>query len=285
VGGYVGNLAGTYFYGENAGRYWGLAGGIIGGVVGYQTAPRVFNALDNITVSTKIAGAAVEGVGNKSVLNAGSKADAIESVDNLPSNIQSKVKNFFKGGSNSYTDFSVEQMGNGNYMAKMTKPGNIPGSKAIYYKEIDPSGNTLRAFKETFDPSGNLVHKRQIGGNMMNTNYLLNFKELQISKKELSDKLGGNLLALKVDKPVTIYAKDVINVLNAFRNNTITIDQLLDWVNTVWFTELFEYEDSECDSIASVLDKLEDLDEDDRELTESDIDDYIIALTNNMEIQ
>jgi len=158
VGGYAGNLAGTYFYGENAGRYWGLAGGIIGGVVGYQTAPRVFNALDNITVSTKIAGAAVEGVGNKSVLNAGSKADAIESVDNLPSNIQSKVKNFFKGGSNSYTDFSVEQMGNGNYMAKMTKPGNIPGSKAIYYKEIDPSGNTLRAFKETFDPSGNLVH-------------------------------------------------------------------------------------------------------------------------------
>jgi len=50
VGGYVGNLAGTYFYGENAGRYWGLAGGIIGGAVGYQTAPRVFNALDNIGV-------------------------------------------------------------------------------------------------------------------------------------------------------------------------------------------------------------------------------------------
>jgi len=59
----VGNLAGTYFYGENAGRYWGLAGGIIGGVVGYQTAPRVFNALDNITMGTKIAGASVEGAG------------------------------------------------------------------------------------------------------------------------------------------------------------------------------------------------------------------------------
>jgi len=64
VGGYVGNLAGTYFYGENAGRYWGLAGGIIGGAIGYQTAPRVFNALDNITVSTKIAGASVEGTGS-----------------------------------------------------------------------------------------------------------------------------------------------------------------------------------------------------------------------------
>jgi len=64
VGGYVGNLAGTYFYGENAGRYWGLAGGIIGGVVGYQTAPRVFNALDNIGVPTlKAVGEVTQGAG------------------------------------------------------------------------------------------------------------------------------------------------------------------------------------------------------------------------------
>ena len=118
----------------------------------------------------------------------------------------------------------------------------------------------------------------------MDTNYLLRFKELQIFKKDLSDELGGDLLALKVDKPVMIYAKDVINVLNAFRSSTITMAQMLDWVNTVWFTDLFDYEESECDSIASVLDKLEDLDEDGRKLTASDIDDYIAALTKNKEI-
>ena len=118
----------------------------------------------------------------------------------------------------------------------------------------------------------------------MHTNYLLKFKELQISKNELSDKLGENLLMLKIDEPIKIYAKDVINLLNAFRNNSITINHLIDWVNTVWFSELFDYEDSECDSIASVLNKLEDLDEDGRELTKLNINDYIIALSNNREI-
>jgi len=106
------------------------------------------------------------GVGNKgtrstqSVLNAGSKADALKAVDDLPSNIQSNVKSFFKGGSNKYTDFTVEKMPNGNYMAKMTKPGDVPGSKAIYYKEISLDGTTIKVYKDTFDPAGNLVHTK-----------------------------------------------------------------------------------------------------------------------------
>ncbi len=99
--------------------------------------------------------------GSKLPKTSRNKADAIKSVGNLPANIQAKAKDFFKGSSNSYTNFSVERMGNGNYMAKMTKPGNVPGSKAIYYKEIDKSGNTVRVFKETYDPSGNLVHLKK----------------------------------------------------------------------------------------------------------------------------
>ncbi|SMC88220.1 hypothetical protein, partial [Papillibacter cinnamivorans] len=101
----------------------------------------------------------IEGAGDaKSILNSGSKTDALKSVEDLPSNIQPKIKSFFKGGSNSYIDFSVEPMENGSYMVKMTKPGNVPGSKASYYKVIDYNGNTIRVYKETYDPAGNLVH-------------------------------------------------------------------------------------------------------------------------------
>jgi hypothetical protein len=110
------------------------------------------------------------------------------------------------------------------------------------------------------------------------------FKNLQISKKELIDKLGGDLHVVKLEKPVTICNTDVIDVLKAIRNDRITLNQLLDWVNTVWFTDLYEYDDEYSDSIASVLDKLEDLDEDDRKLTESDIKKYIDALSNNKEV-
>ena len=53
-----------------------------------------------------------------------------------------------------------EKMPNGNYMAKMTKPGDVPGSKAIYYKEISPDGTTIKVYKDTFDPAGNLVHTK-----------------------------------------------------------------------------------------------------------------------------
>jgi len=105
---------------------------------------------------------AIKGMGSttQSMLKAGSKADALKAVDNLPSNVQSNVKSFFKGGSNKYTDFTVEKMSNGNYMAKMTKPGDVPGSKAIYYKEISHNGTTINVFKDTFDPAGNLVHTK-----------------------------------------------------------------------------------------------------------------------------
>ncbi|SMC88234.1 hypothetical protein [Papillibacter cinnamivorans] len=118
----------------------------------------------------------------------------------------------------------------------------------------------------------------------MVTNYLDMFKNLQISKKELSNKLGGNLHVVKLEKPVTIFNTDVINVLRAIRDGRITLNQLLDWVNTVWFTDLYEYDDEYSDSIASVLDKLEDLDEEYRKLTKSDIEKYINALSENKEV-
>ena len=89
------------------------------------------------------------------------KTNALQSIDNLPVNIQDNIKRFFKGSSNSYTNFSVEFLENGNYMTTMTKPGNVPGSKAIYYKEIGSSGNTIKVFKNTFDPAGNLVHTKK----------------------------------------------------------------------------------------------------------------------------
>ena len=111
--------------------------------------------------SPKIKDTKVKGAGGaKNILKAGSKADAIKSVNNLPSKIQAKVKSFFKGSSNSYTNYSVKAKSDSSYIAEMTKPGNVPGSKAIYYKEIDSMGNTIKVYKKTYDPTGKLVHTK-----------------------------------------------------------------------------------------------------------------------------
>ena len=117
----------------------------------------------------------------------------------------------------------------------------------------------------------------------MEIDHLVNFKNLQISKKELTDKLGENLFAVKINEPIIIYASDVINLLNAYKSGKIKNEVLIDWVNVVWFTELFSYNDTHCDSIASVLNELEELDESGKDLTEGDINLYINALKNNLE--
>ena len=90
-----------------------------------------------------------------------SKSSALSAISSLPKEIQSNAKSFFKGGSNHYNKFSVEKLGDGNYQIKMENPGRVPGSKAIYYKIIDSDGRTIRVYKETYDPSGNLVHRKE----------------------------------------------------------------------------------------------------------------------------
>ena len=114
---------------------------------------------------------------------------------------------------------------------------------------------------------------------------LVAFKDLKISKKDLCDKLGSNLIALSTETPVIVNSFDVINMLNAYKIGKYSVGNILDWVNTIWFTELYAYNDEQSNSIASIMNKLEELDEKGYILSNVDVDRYIIALQNNQEIQ
>jgi hypothetical protein len=96
----------------------------------------------------------------KPLVTANNKGAALQSINELPIELQASVKSFYKRSSNAYKNFSVEKLPNGNYLAQMTKPGNVPGSKAIYYKEIKPDGSSFVS-KRTFDPNGNLIHIKE----------------------------------------------------------------------------------------------------------------------------
>ena len=99
--------------------------------------------------------------GGTSLYSGTSKSSALGSVPSLPKEIQGSAKSFFKGGSNHYDKFSVEKLSDGNYQIKMENPGRVPGSKAVYYKIVDQDGHTVRVYKETYDPNGNLVHVKE----------------------------------------------------------------------------------------------------------------------------
>ena len=62
-----------------------------------------------------------------------------------------------------------------------------------------------------------------------------------------------------------------------------TVLDVVEWVNVVWFTDLFAFSDDEADSIVSVLEVLETMDEEGVAITTDELNNMKIALNANAE--
>ena len=107
----------------------------------------------------------------------------------------------------------------------------------------------------------------------------LNFKK---SKADLVQLFGVDLLNAS-GLTLQVSSKDVITAIDRYLRSEISKNQLVDWVNVLWFTDLFEYCDDEADSIASVMTVLETLDEADVSLLEHDYLEMKKCLYHNRE--
>lgn len=110
---------------------------------------------------------------------------------------------------------------------------------------------------------------------------LLKFKELEINKSELKKEIGEDLYNIDCPNPILVNTQDLSKVIQSYIDEKITLQQLVDWVNVVWFTELFEILEKESDSIMSVLEVLETLDEDNTSVSTQDFSEMLKALSNN----
>ena len=113
--------------------------------------------------------------------------------------------------------------------------------------------------------------------------YLSLYRELKISKSELQQAIGEGLHNVECKKAYSIKRSDVVNAIQLLQNGTIPKDALVEWVNVVWFTELYVFDDEDADSIVSVLEVLETMDEDDVIISENELSEMITALTSNTE--
>lgn len=86
-----------------------------------------------------------------------------------------------------------------------------------------------------------------------------------------------------MQKAYSIKRSDVVNAIQLLQNGTISKDALVEWVNVVWFAELYVFDDEDADSIVSVLDVLETMDEDDVIISENELLEMITAVTSNTE--
>lgn len=60
--------------------------------------------------------------------------------------------------SNSRDNVELHELPNGGVSAQATSPGRVPGSRAVYEKQIDIDGNTIQSTKTTYGPNGSIIH-------------------------------------------------------------------------------------------------------------------------------
>lgn len=94
----------------------------------------------------------------------------------------------------------------------------------------------------------------------MNNKILLEqFRDLIINRDELESRVGQDFLK-EMNNAVVICNQHLVELLEGYINGQVTENRILEWVNTVWFSDAFDYCDEGCDCIASIMNKLEELD-------------------------
>jgi RHS repeat-associated protein len=99
--------------------------------------------------ASRQAAKAAEKAGNKAA------ATAVELTDEQAKNVarfQGKIP------ANAKQSLTVGPLPNGGVVVQATSPGKVPGSSAVYEKQIDAAGQTIGVSKTTYDPAGSIVH-------------------------------------------------------------------------------------------------------------------------------
>ena len=80
-----------------------------------------------------------------------------DKVTDLSTSQKANIKRFEKKTPNAETSI-LHEMPNGGVAVQREVAGNVPGSKAVYEKQIDSGGITTQVTKTTLDPKGVIVH-------------------------------------------------------------------------------------------------------------------------------
>ena len=109
------------------------------------------------------------------------------------------------------------------------------------------------------------------------------FRKMEISKADLQAFFGNDLHNADCGKPQKITRFDVVNAIQAILDGSKAVLDVVEWVNVVWFTDLFAFSDDETDSIISVLEVLETMDEEGVVVTTDEFKNMVSALSENKE--
>jgi RHS repeat-associated protein len=146
------SIANAYFTGKE--RY---LNGVTADRYGFAYKKAVIVGLEfGITPDSPVWDRILQGISNAG----GGIYSTIKNKTNIPNPNQQKNINRFKKKipANSKDSIEINELPNDGVVVKATSPGKVPGSKAVYEKQMDVAGKTTQFTKTTYDPQGNIVH-------------------------------------------------------------------------------------------------------------------------------
>ena len=113
------------------------------------------------------------------------------------------------------------------------------------------------------------------------------YKTLTITQKQLRERLGMKFkgVYLEKDQIVIVDNNDLIFALQSVKQGRLSVPDLVEWVNMIWLSDLYDYFNEHSHAMTSVMNSLEELDETGFYLPAEQIDKYIAALEKNEEYQ
>lgn len=111
------------------------------------------------------------------------------------------------------------------------------------------------------------------------------FKKMEIDTKALREEVDIKSLYTWNYDEILVKTSDVYYAIECVLSGKRSLQDLIDWTNIIWFTEVFDMIDEECDSIASVLDIFETLDEDGVTITDDELRAMQDALKKNIDYE
>ena len=109
------------------------------------------------------------------------------------------------------------------------------------------------------------------------------FRKMEIGKADLQAFFGNDLHNAVCRKPQKIERTDVAYAIQRMLDGSKSVLDVVEWVNVVWFTDLFAFSDDDADSIVSVLEVLETMDEEGVSVTTEELNIMVSALSENKE--
>ena len=141
------------------------------GVYGPFHTPVVIATI-GMVVGPPTAAAMIAGAPAEAAIAGGVGAKAAAQVAKVAAPTEAQAKNIQRFTSklpaNAKDSVTVKPLPNGGVAAQGVSPGKVPGSSALYEKQIDSAGKTIQYTKTTTAPDGAIVHvKDKITGNVV----------------------------------------------------------------------------------------------------------------------